>query len=81
MRGDPRRYSTGQDKDHGDLDQNGDEGDGAMVMESRNIQTLQARLGSLLVIGDKLQTTSRMLLRYPTGSQQVVATVTIITKN
>lgn len=51
------------------------------VMDSRNSQTRQAaRLASFVVIGDKLQLTSRMLLRYTISFQQIVATLVIITK-
>lgn len=51
------------------------------VADSRNSQTRQAaRLASFVVIGDKLQLTSRMLLRYTISFQQIVATLVIITK-
>lgn len=60
---------------------NGDEGHGAAVMDSRSSQTLQAtRLGSLFVIGEKVQLTSRRRLRYATRFQQIVVTPLIITE-
>lgn len=52
------------------------------VIDLRNSQTLlqATRLDSLLVTGDKLQQTSRMLLRYTVSFQHIVATLVIITK-